>query len=772
MRPPLPIFALLALAAILALVAVQSALGSAVEAPHHRHRYPIDHIIIIDKENHSFDNMFGLFPGADGTNRARLSNGKVIRMGRTPDPLLLDIGHAGAAAVLAVDHGHMDGFNLIPGAIQNGHDVADTQYSRSQIPGYWAYAHAFTLDDHFFATILGPSFPNHLVTVAATSGNTVDNPTGQLVHAWGCDSGPTSYVNAIRPNGTRYRVHPCFNFPTLADRMQAAHISWRYYAPQHFASGYVWSSLDAIRHIRYGKLWKTNVVSNKRFVADVRHGRLPQVSWLVTDAEHSDHPPASICVGESWTETMINAVMHSRYWRHTAIFLTWDDFGGFYDHVAPPRLDDISLGPRVPTIVISPYARRHHVDHTTYDFDSILRFIEDDFHLRTLTWLDRRALPMLASFNFHQHPLKPFIPRPTRCPKRDYVTHTRIIGRVVSVHTRRGLHTITVRIAGGTLLRILLGPSFNIHDASHDRLPLGDIQKGDTIATHATPDPTLALTYAAFNVVDRSVVSLHNRQAILSDVAPDLSSADAEIGKLNVFVILGSNTAVTLPNGKAGSLSDLVDDEVVRLTGYLDNASTTVIDTQHIAIVTTPTSAISVTAAHSPVTPGTRETLLIQAPGGTHLTITIAFASHKVLTAHATASDSGRASYAFTVPQRADSATSQQATVLVTSRLGTTYTTFLVSRAPLELYVAHPVAHPGEEQRLIVYGAAGDRVAVQIRFPGGHVAHRSLRLGTRGKATYSFRLPRHRTRSHVVRIRATLATANGVVAANLRFFIR
>jgi phospholipase C len=112
--------------------------------------------------------------------------------------------------------------------------------------------------------------------------------------------------------------------------------------------------LDAIKHIRFGPLWKTNVVRDTTFIKDVQSGHLPQVSWLVTNALESDHPPASICLGENWTVRQINAVMKSRYWKDTAIFLTWDDFGGFYDHVAPPHLDYISLGPRVPTIVISP----------------------------------------------------------------------------------------------------------------------------------------------------------------------------------------------------------------------------------------------------------------------------------------------------------------------------------------------------------------------------------------------------------------------------------
>src|SRR5947209_1562241 len=336
--------------------------------------YPIKHIIIIDKENRSFDNLFGRFPGADGTTQAMTSDGRTIALGRTPDHTLLDVAHAGDAAILAVNQGRMNQFNLLPGAVQDGRDIADSQFRRSDIPNYWRYAQRFALDDHLFATILGPSFPNHLVTVAATSGNTIDNPRGQVVHGWGCDGGPQSLVAGVRPDGTHFLTRPCFNFVTLPDRLTRSGISWKYYSPPPFASGYIWNALDAIKHVRFSPLWSRNVPPDTSFIHDVQTGHLARVNWLVTNTRQSDHPPASICVGENWTVSVINAVMQSRYWKDTAIFLIWDDFGGFYDHVPPPHLSNISLGPRVPGIVISPFARPHSIDHTTLDFNSILRF--------------------------------------------------------------------------------------------------------------------------------------------------------------------------------------------------------------------------------------------------------------------------------------------------------------------------------------------------------------------------------------------------------------
>jgi phospholipase C len=499
------ILTLVAIGAILTLSVLRAYLAE--EPPTvHRARYPITHIVIIDKENRSFDEMFGRFPGADGAWRARLSTGRVVPLGHTPDRLLLDVSHAGAAAVFAVDHGRMDRFDQLPGAWQDGTDIADTQLRRSDIPDYWRYAATFALDDHFFSTIMGPSFPNHLITVAATSGDTVDNPHGQLVRAWGCDSGPHSVVNGIDPaTGKPFVTHPCFDFRTLPDLLQQDGVSWKYYAPRPYSYGYVWNSLDAIRHIRYSPLWRTNVATDAGFLRDVASGHLPRVSWLVTDARESDHPPASICLGERWSVEVIDAVMRSRYWKDTAIFLTWDDFGGFYDHVAPPRLDYISLGPRVPSIVISPYARPHYVDHAQLEFDSFLRFIEDDFQLPSLTDRDRQARSMLSSFDFGQTPLPPLVLKPRTCPKSAYVTATRLSGRVVRLAVAHSLHSIVLRIGGGTAVTVLFGPHYDLRDRRGNRLSFRQIRPGDRIVTNGTPDPQRALVYTAGSLTDASI---------------------------------------------------------------------------------------------------------------------------------------------------------------------------------------------------------------------------------------------------------------------------
>ena len=376
---------------------------------------PIKHIVYIIKENHSFDNLFASFPGADGTKYAMVGT-KRVKLGTLPDHLPFDIAHSGDAASLAVNGGHMNHFYALDGAKQFGHDYADAAYTQSQIPNYWAYARHFTLADHFFSTIMGPSFPNHLVTIGDQSGGAIDNPHGQTNGSWGCDASLGSTVTVKSSTGKITHPAPCFNFTTLADTANQAHVSWRYYSVPYGTSGYVWAAYDAIKHIRYSKYWAQSDIPDTQFASDVQHGKLAQITWLTTGMATSDHPPASICQGENWTVQQINAIMHSKFWKSTAIVLTWDDFGGFYDHVAPPVINNIGFGPRVPTIVISPYARAHSINHTTFDFSSMVRFTEDVFHLQPLPTYDPSIATIAGMFDFHQKPMAPYILAARKCP--------------------------------------------------------------------------------------------------------------------------------------------------------------------------------------------------------------------------------------------------------------------------------------------------------------------------------------------------------------------
>jgi phospholipase C len=309
----------------------------------------------------------------------------------------------------------MDRFDLVRNGNQHGDFLSMTQFTAADIPNYWRYAEHFALADRMFSSLAGPSFPNHLYTVAGVAGGAINNPNSFL---WGCDADADTTVDVMTGGAVR-RQFPCFDFQTLPDRLESAGVSWRHYGPMPGQRGYIWSSLDAIRHIRFGPLWQQRVVSFNRFDADATSGSLPEVSWLIPDFDVSEHPTVnafagttmsvSACAGENWTVQHINAIMQGPSWPTTAIVLTWDDFGGFYDHVAPPDRDQFGLGPRVPLIVISPYAKEGIVSHTEYEFGSVLQLIESRFKVKALSSRDVEANSLLDMFDFSQPPAPPLI---------------------------------------------------------------------------------------------------------------------------------------------------------------------------------------------------------------------------------------------------------------------------------------------------------------------------------------------------------------------------
>ena len=401
--------------ALIGLAGVQASTRPATCAP--SDCGPVKHIVIIVKENRSFDTMFGRFPGADGTSYAQVG-AKRIAMPDTPDSLSSDIYHGGSPVLTAMDQGKMDRFSRLPGAIQHGRDIADTQFRQKDIPNYWTYASTFTLADHFFSQVAGPSFPNHLALIMGQSLHTINNPIrNNFVPAWGCDSPAKTVVSVYGSSGKMSLHKPCFNVPTLADEADRAHVSWRYYASTRGQAGYVWSTYDAIAHIRHGRDWHSNVVPTKNFRRDLSAGNLASITWLMPPWKASDHPPESICAGENWTVQNINALMASQFWGSTVIVLLWDDFGGFYDHVAPPQGGSpYQLGLRVPVIVISPFSKPHYVDHTQYDFSSIVRYIEDTFNLPHLMTYDRTSTSISQMLDLTQTPLPPMHLTTRRCP--------------------------------------------------------------------------------------------------------------------------------------------------------------------------------------------------------------------------------------------------------------------------------------------------------------------------------------------------------------------
>jgi len=533
---------------------------------------PIQHIVIMVKENRSFDNYFGTFPGAAGATRGQTSSGQTVPLLHTPDHTLLDINHAGDAARVAVNDGKMNGFDQLQGAIQDGQDIALSQLHESDIPNYWAYARTFTLDDHFFSTINGPSFPNHLVTVAGSSHNTDDNPILNTYHSWGCDAGQYTKVDTVDlQTGEHYYSKPCFDIQTLPDEFQKAGVSWKYYAPGQYQSGYIWSALSSIKHIRYSPLWQSNVPDTSQFIKDIKAGTLPQVSWVVMNEGESEHPPHSSCAGENWTVRQLNALMQSPLWASTAVFLTWDDFGGFYDHLAPPKLNAIAYGPRVPTLVISPYARQHFIDHQTYDFASILRYVEDKYHLPQLSEYDQRAQSIAGSLDLNQRPIPPLILHTRVCPPGAYLTTNPVNGSVRSVTNQPDQRAILVQTTTSPdpAKLVIVGNSILL-DADGQHLPLRVVQPGDRLRAAGVPSPDQALVYLGSQIKDLDIHSYKDEIGFITSWNAQRQVMTAHFSN-NVLATIHLNAATQYSGPrKSNGKPHLHRGYVIGVTGSLD----------------------------------------------------------------------------------------------------------------------------------------------------------------------------------------------------------
>ena len=379
-------------------------------------RMPIKHVVFIIKENRTFDNYFARYPGADGTETGKTSSGETVRLGVAEDVFEPDLGHAFLDGVKSINGGRMDGFDTVTnGETMNGY----TSFTRKGIPNYWKYADKFVIGDKMFSSMYGPTFPEHLYTVAAQSGRVVGNKDPIGGEGGYCDDLEEQVIRftKLSPKEKRIvmraernndadtivqyweRVRACFNFKVLPDHLERKGISWHYYADD----GSWMNAMLAIKHMRFSKHWGTDITPEERFPVDIDKERLAQVSWVVPGPGVNEHPGGpSVCVGENWTVSIVNQIMRSKYWKNTAIFLTWDDFGGFYDHVVPPQYDFMGLGPRVPLLIISPWTKEGYIDSTEYEFSSVLKFIETVFGVDCMTKRDCQAHDMMNAFDFEQ----------------------------------------------------------------------------------------------------------------------------------------------------------------------------------------------------------------------------------------------------------------------------------------------------------------------------------------------------------------------------------
>jgi phospholipase C len=379
----------------------------------------IEHIVYIVKENRSFDSYFGTFPGANGATSGTISTGQVVTLGHLPDPPTHDMGHEWTDNHGNIDGGRMDRFDLELTCSVNGDMACMDQLYQSDIPNYWSYAQNYALADAAFSSVSSGSYPAHLALISGSAQRVLDNPRSTQPAQWGCDAVAGTTVPFMQTNETVAAEFPCFSATTIGDLADAAGVSWKAYTMLSTESGYIYNPFRSFSSIFYGSDWTTKVVDEANFIPDALAGNLPALSFVTPPSIDTDHPPDSACIGENWTVQQINAVMQgpASQWANTVIILTWDDFGGLYDHAAPPYRDQFGLGIRVPFLILSPWAVQG-VYHTEIEFASVLRFMEETFKLPSLGGADKFANDMQDAFSYSQTPLPPLILSERTCPAR------------------------------------------------------------------------------------------------------------------------------------------------------------------------------------------------------------------------------------------------------------------------------------------------------------------------------------------------------------------
>jgi phospholipase C len=337
------------------------------------------------------------YPGAVTLNYGYDDKGRKIRLRPQPLDAAWDIDHSSKAFFLACDgtgklpgtHCKMDGWNAEQAGFNAPKHAAYTYVRRSDVAPYWQMARNYALADRAFASNLDGSFVAHQYIVAAYASAAVDFPIAQ----WGCEGGRNDTISTLSPD-RKYgpRIVACFDNATLASEADAAAVSWRFYADPLDGTGGFWSSFQADRRVFHSRRWATNVINPPaQFLADVRNGRLADITWITPTWDTSDHPGFGGGQGPPWVASVVDAIGTSKFWDSTAIFVIWDDWGGLYDPVKPVYEDYDGLGFRVPLLIISPYTPRGTVTHLQYETSSVLRFIEDDFGLAPLAQSDARA---------------------------------------------------------------------------------------------------------------------------------------------------------------------------------------------------------------------------------------------------------------------------------------------------------------------------------------------------------------------------------------------
>jgi phospholipase C len=393
----------------LALVALLAAVTSPAASASARARTPIHHMITILQENHTYDNYFGTYPRGDG-----LPDGLCVPVdpkkphGACVKPFHIgsngvlprDLDHSAETAKLQLDGGRMDGFvHALDLRNQNGRLALGYRDGRD-IPYYWNLADQYVLYDHFFSSAAAGSFLNHVYWVTGSPGGGYDRfPPGGFHH-----------------------------LETIFDRLDAAGVSWKFYVqnyeprlnfrtlsrfPGNRASQVIWVPLLNIPRFLDNPRLFHHIVNLDQYYRDTADGTLPAVSYIAPSGP-SEHPPSNLQSGQAFVRSLINALVESPDWSSSAFMLAYDDWGGWYDHVNPARVDRFGYGLRVPALLVSPYARRGVVDHATLDFTSILKFIEQNWALAPLATRDAKAASIASGFDFSKPPRAAAFTSPTR----------------------------------------------------------------------------------------------------------------------------------------------------------------------------------------------------------------------------------------------------------------------------------------------------------------------------------------------------------------------
>jgi len=399
--------------AVLASILPCAACGGSQNAPIPAARTPsgsdkIKHVVWIMQENRSFDDLFRSYPGAETSATGKDSHGQTIRLAPISFTTGYDIEHSSVSFFRACDGAgairgtqcRMDGFDREQ-LHCSGRCPPHAQYGyipHAETRIYFAMAHRYVLADRMFTSHIDLSYVSHQYMIAGQANHAVDYPANR----WRCSTSADAIGTLTDKRAYGPNIPICQDYRTLGDELDAAGLTWKSYSVKSFQ----WVAYGSIRHIRYGPDWKENVIgSPARVIADLARGELADVTWVTPTCQNSDHAACASSTGPQWVADVVNAVGESAFWNSTAIFVMWDDWGGWYDHVRPPYVDFDGLGFRVPLIVISPFAKRGYVSHVQYEHGSILKFIEDRFNLPRLSASDARAnSPAGDSFDFSRPP--------------------------------------------------------------------------------------------------------------------------------------------------------------------------------------------------------------------------------------------------------------------------------------------------------------------------------------------------------------------------------